>query len=184
MPWGRLPCPHPVGPSGSWPPRTLSPEALLGHLHPSLPLLSGGPGHALVRWVSAARVEREGVGALPAPLDGRQIERTLRRARAKLSRAASAREWQEGALLGLGVAVAEALEWRPTPAPVRATAGLTRREQEVLRLMAAGHSNREIARALEVSEKTVARHGENLFNKLGVNSRAAATALAVREGLV
>lgn len=146
--------------------------------------LAWGEAARAVRWVSAARAVREGVGALPAPLDGRQIERTLRRARAKLSRAASAREWQEGALLGLGAAVAEALQWRPTPAPVRATAGLTRREQEVLRLIAAGHSNREIARALEVSEKTVARHGENLFNKLGVNSRAAATALAVREGLV
>jgi ATP/maltotriose-dependent transcriptional regulator MalT len=61
--------------------------------------------------------------------------------------------------------------------------GLTVREAQVLRLVADGKSNREIALELNLSEKTVARHMENIFNKLGVSSRAAAAAFAVREGI-
>jgi DNA-binding CsgD family transcriptional regulator len=62
-------------------------------------------------------------------------------------------------------------------------AGLSRREVEVLRLVAAGHTNREIAAMLIVSEHTVARHVQNMFTKLGVNTRTAAAAVAHRHGL-
>ena len=55
---------------------------------------------------------------------------------------------------------------------------LTDREMEVLRLVAAGESNRRIAEALHLSEKTVARHLSNIFSKLGVQSRTAAAAWA------
>jgi ATP/maltotriose-dependent transcriptional regulator MalT len=61
--------------------------------------------------------------------------------------------------------------------------GLTAREAEVLRLVAAGRSNREIAAALVISEHTVARHVQNVFAKLDVSSRAAATAFAVEQGI-
>lgn len=61
---------------------------------------------------------------------------------------------------------------------------LTARELEVLRLVAAGKSNRVIAGDLFLSEKTVARHLSNIFTKLGVSSRAAATAYAYRQHLV
>jgi len=61
--------------------------------------------------------------------------------------------------------------------------GLTEREAEVLRLVAAGRSNREIAAELVISEHTVARHVQNIFAKLGVSSRSAATALAFHHGL-
>jgi ATP/maltotriose-dependent transcriptional regulator MalT len=61
---------------------------------------------------------------------------------------------------------------------------LTTRETDLLRLVAAGHTNREIAGELFLSEKTVERHLSNVFRKLGVSSRAAATAQAVRLGLV
>ena len=61
--------------------------------------------------------------------------------------------------------------------------GLTAREAEVLRHVATGKTNREIADALSLSEKTVARHLSNIFAKLNVPSRAAATAFALREGL-
>jgi DNA-binding NarL/FixJ family response regulator len=61
--------------------------------------------------------------------------------------------------------------------------GLTEREAEVLRLVAEGRTNREIAAALHLSEKTVARHLSNIFVKLRVKSRAAATAFALREGI-
>jgi DNA-binding NarL/FixJ family response regulator len=62
--------------------------------------------------------------------------------------------------------------------------GLTERELEVLRLAAAGRSNREIAAVLVISEHTVARHMQNIFNKLGVSSRTAAGAFAVAHQLV
>jgi len=62
--------------------------------------------------------------------------------------------------------------------------GLTAREAEVLRLVASGQSNAQIAAALVLSEKTVARHLSNIFAKLGVSSRAAATAFAYEHGLV
>lgn len=63
-------------------------------------------------------------------------------------------------------------------------AGLTPREVEVLRLVATGASNREIAAGLVLSEKTVARHVANIFVKIGVSSRAAATAFAFDASLV
>jgi len=64
------------------------------------------------------------------------------------------------------------------------THGLTPRELEVLRLVAAGKTNREIAAALVVSEHTVARHVQNIFTKLRVSSRTAATAFAFEHELV
>ena len=62
--------------------------------------------------------------------------------------------------------------------------GLTEREAEVLRLVAAGKSNRQIAVELVISEHTVARHLQNIFTKLNVSSRSAATAFAFEHGLV
>jgi ATP/maltotriose-dependent transcriptional regulator MalT len=70
-----------------------------------------------------------------------------------------------------------------TPAAIERH-GLSRRELEVLRLVAAGKSNREIAAALVISEHTVARHLQNIFAKLGLSSRAAATAFAFENELV
>jgi putative flavoprotein involved in K+ transport len=62
--------------------------------------------------------------------------------------------------------------------------GLTPREVEVVRLIAAGKSNREIAAALAISENTVARHVQNILAKLRVPSRTAATAFAFEHDLV
>jgi ATP/maltotriose-dependent transcriptional regulator MalT len=80
---------------------------------------------------------------------------------------------------------------RTVPAPVAQNdaghspdAGpLTARETEVIRLLADGLSNRDIAVELFISEKTVARHLSNIFTKLGLTSRSAATAYAYRHGL-
>jgi ATP/maltotriose-dependent transcriptional regulator MalT len=69
-------------------------------------------------------------------------------------------------------------------APDRETRGLSPRELEVLRLLAAGKSNRQIATTLVISEHTAARHVQNIFTKLRVSSRAAATAFAFEHGLV
>jgi DNA-binding CsgD family transcriptional regulator len=65
-----------------------------------------------------------------------------------------------------------------------ATHGLTGRELEVLRLVATGKTNREIAESLVISEHTVARHVQNIFTKLGVASRTAAGAFAFEHDLV
>ena len=72
----------------------------------------------------------------------------------------------------------EKLLHRPTPG------GLTTREIEVLRLVAAGNSNTEIARLLVLSDKTVARHLTNIFTKIDVPSRTAAAAYAHEHDLL
>ena len=72
---------------------------------------------------------------------------------------------------------------RLTAAP-KAAGGLTARELEVLTLVAKGQTNRAIAGSLVISEKTVARHVSNIFTKLGVSSRSAATAYAYEHDLV
>ena len=70
---------------------------------------------------------------------------------------------------------------RPQP---RFQAGLTAREGEVLALVAKGKSNRDIATELFISERTVARHMSNIFSKLDVSSRTAATAFAFEHNMV
>jgi DNA-binding CsgD family transcriptional regulator len=66
----------------------------------------------------------------------------------------------------------------------RKTYGLTPRELQVLRLVATGESNRQIASALVISEHTVARHMQNIFAKLGVSSRTAASSFAAARDLL
>jgi ATP/maltotriose-dependent transcriptional regulator MalT len=74
--------------------------------------------------------------------------------------------------IGVRLDEADASEPRPLPA------GLTEREAEVLRLVATGLSNKDVAAQLHLSAKTVSRHVSNIFAKLGVSSRVAATAFA------
>jgi DNA-binding NarL/FixJ family response regulator len=70
------------------------------------------------------------------------------------------------------------------PEDTAATHGLTPRELQVLRLVAAGRTNKAIAAELVVSERTIDRHVSNIFTKLRVPSRAAATAFAYEHRLV
>jgi DNA-binding NarL/FixJ family response regulator len=67
---------------------------------------------------------------------------------------------------------------------LRGAPRLSAREREVLRLVAAGRSNKEIAYALEIAERTVKFHVTAIFNKLGAENRAQAVALAMERGLV
>ncbi|HEX6996223.1 MAG TPA: response regulator transcription factor [Gammaproteobacteria bacterium] len=119
------------------------------------------------------------------------------RARVPIALACRALGDEDGATLELESARAtfERLEARPDLAhvdalragprmPRSAAAGLTPRELEVLRLVATGLTNRQIAADLALSEKTVDRHVSNIFAKLDVPSRAAATAYAFRHRLV
>ena len=73
---------------------------------------------------------------------------------------------------------------RVAPKRPGSPAGLTDREVEVLRLIARGLSNREVAERLFISRKTVGRHVENLYAKIGVSSRAAAALFAMEHGLL
>jgi len=71
-----------------------------------------------------------------------------------------------------------------SPGAAEDTHGLSPRELEVLRLVASGETNKAIAAALVLSERTVDRHVSNIYGKLGVSSRAAATAFAYEHRLV
>jgi DNA-binding CsgD family transcriptional regulator len=124
--------------------------------------------------------------ALDCPFEAAEVRRLI-------GRACRAIGDDDGAELAIGgaLAVFEQLgatyEAKRTAALLggrAGTSGLTPREVEVLRLVAAGKSNREIADELTLSVKTVARHLENIFTKLGVSSRTAATALAYKRGIV
>jgi DNA-binding CsgD family transcriptional regulator len=100
---------------------------------------------------------------------------------ARLEWAAAIRAFREcGAVPAL--TATEALMGGAT-ASAQAPGGLTAREIEVLRLVAQGKTNRAIARELHISEKTVARHVSNIFLKLDLSSRTAATAYAFTHGL-
>ena len=133
------------------------------------------PGRAWELWQSA-----------DCPFEAAQARRMLGLACRELGDeegAESAIRWALGVFERLGAAdelarTAEPLGARPAPA------GLTAREVEVLRLVAAGKSNREIANQLYLSVKTVARHLSNIFCKIDVSSRTAAAAFAYEHGLV
>jgi NarL family two-component system response regulator LiaR len=64
------------------------------------------------------------------------------------------------------------------------TPGLTERELEVIKALAQGKSNKEIARALDISEKTVRNHASNIYNKLHIFDRTQAVIYAIRQGIV
>lgn len=84
----------------------------------------------------------------------------------------------------IGDAIAELPDGDTDASVADDSARLTNREREVLSLVAAGHTNRQISEQLIISEHTVGRHVQNIFAKLGVSSRAAATAYAYEHQLV
>ena len=71
----------------------------------------------------------------------------------------------------------------PPIRPVPAVSIITRREKDVLRLVAAGKSNRQIAEALQISVNTADRHVSNILTKIAASNRAEAASFAVRNGL-
>jgi DNA-binding NarL/FixJ family response regulator len=123
----------------------------------------------------------------------RELEAPHQAARVRLSIGAACRELGDHASAALELeaarSVLEELGARPDLerlarlAGSRRPAGLSPREHEVLMLIAAGKTNRAIANELFISEKTVARHVSSIFTKLGLSSRAEATAYAYKHGL-
>ena len=144
------------------------------------------------RLFGAALTLREEIGVPRAPQELAYFEPVLTALRDALGAEGFAAAHAAGQSLSRAEAMAEARAVRadPTESPTAAARrrsvaphGLTERETEILRLLAAGTSNRGIGERLFISPATVARHVANLFAKLGVDSRAKATAYAHRHGL-
>jgi HD-GYP domain-containing protein (c-di-GMP phosphodiesterase class II) len=93
-------------------------------------------------------------------------------------------EVKAGRLDGEAVDAVLAAAGHPTPRRREGPAGLTEREVEVLKLLASGLSNREIARRLVISPKTVGTHVEHIYSKIDASSRATASLFAVQQGLL
>jgi DNA-binding CsgD family transcriptional regulator len=154
-------------------------DAMAAHALGAVHIAAGEPREALV----ALRRASEIWNALDVPYE-------IARTRVLVGGACRALGDEESGNLELDAArrLFERLGAKPDlarlEAPTAAAHGLSRRELEVLRLVAAGKTNREIAASLVISEHTVARHVQNIFAKLGLSSRAAATAFAFEHDLV
>ncbi len=149
-----------------------------------------GPG---ARLLGAADTLRASIGVHWEPVDRAEFERSVAAVRARIGDAAFQTALAQGAALTMADAVAcarEALALEPAsripraahPGPAVAYGGLTRREREVVAQVALGRSNREIAAALSIAEKTVEMHVSNSLGKLGFRSRAQLAAWAATQG--
>ncbi len=144
-----------------------------------------------VRLLGAATAARERIGHPREWQDHAPYERTLSTARAMLSDVEYDEAWAAGQRFSdedviaevdsLAAAIADPQAALPDPAQ---RSGLSPREFEVLQLLAEGRSNRAIAEALSLSERTVENHVLHILTKLGVESRTAAATWAIRHGLV
>jgi predicted ATPase/DNA-binding CsgD family transcriptional regulator len=155
----------------------------------SLPELSW----AAQLWGTAERT-REVIGAPIPPVQQAAYAHALLRARRQVNEQAFRAAWAEGHRMALEQVLASRPAARSSaPAPVSprspaprsgAAARLSPRETEVLRLLTEGLTNPQIAERLVVSLPTVNKHVASIFNKLGVNSRSAATRIAVEQHLI
>ncbi len=157
-------------------------SALADHARSSVRLAQGRPAEALT-------IARQ------ACVEWRRLDMPYERARSQVLVGVACRALgdQDAAVVELRAAGATfehlgalpdtAVLPEPLP-PAEAAHDLTARECDVLRLVAGGGTNRDIAGALVISQHTVARHLQNIFAKLGVSSRAAATAYAYEHGIV
>jgi predicted ATPase/DNA-binding CsgD family transcriptional regulator len=143
------------------------------------------------RLFGAASSLREAIGAPRPPAFRAYCERDLAIARRQLDEAAFAEARTEGRAMSLQAAIEYALEQQTRPEQIypaepapRHPYGLSDREVEVLRLVAEGLTDGQVARELHISPRTVGRHLGSIYKKLGVPSRAAAAKMAVKHGLI
>jgi predicted ATPase/DNA-binding CsgD family transcriptional regulator len=150
-------------------------------------LVCQGEAQPAARTLGAAHAIRELVGAPVPPMIQQDYEHYVPIARRHIDPDTWDREWSQGLTMSFDEAAGFVLDVNTSrmrgtlPEPV---AGLTRRETEVLHLLAEGRSNQEIALALYISQNTVASHVAHILGKLGVQSRTEAAVQAVRSGLV
>ena len=150
-----------------------------------------GRARQAAKLFGAAAALRDETGIPQSPTDRAYYEPFLTALREELGADTFAAAWSDGRSMSWQAAMADVLATPAEPDQVAtrtvrgqaATHGLTKRELEVLRLLAAGESNRAIGERLFISPTTVASHVANIFGKLGVDSRAKATAFAHRHDL-
>ena len=162
-------------------------ESLAASLE-GLAALEAGQGKSLqALWLwGAAETLREAIDAPMHPVYRTSYEQAIARVRAQLGEQAFRAAWAEGRLMTPQQALAAQEQALPPPA-LKASpfpAGLTAREVEVLRLLAQGWTDAQIAEHLVISVRTVNRHTTSLYSKLGVSSRAAATRAAIEHHLL
>jgi non-specific serine/threonine protein kinase len=139
--------------------------------------------------VSTVRVAVHAEPEIDVQFDRHSRERARRAARTTLGAERHAAAWEAGAALSLDEAIAAAtmLACEVTAAdaghPGEGPVGLTMRELEVLRLLAAGRSDKEIAATLFISRRTASHHVAAIRHKLGVRSRSEAAIRALRDEL-
>jgi DNA-binding CsgD family transcriptional regulator len=158
-------------------------SALAAHSRGAIHLAEGDARGALVPLKKAVRLWQE----LEAPYEtarARALTGSAYRALGDDEAAELELEAASGSFRQLGADPDLARLDSQTTSSLDETHGLTPRELEVLRLVSSGKSNREIAAELVISEHTVTRHVQNIFAKLGVSSRSAATAFAFEHDLV
>jgi predicted ATPase/DNA-binding CsgD family transcriptional regulator len=136
----------------------------------------------------AADALRDAIGVPIPPVELADYERSLSAARVHLGERAFAAAWAQGRAMTPEQAVA-AQGQKPAPPPTTTMtlptypAGLTAREVEVLRLLAGGLTDLQIAEKLVLSPRTVHAHISSIYNKLGATSRSAATRYAIEHRL-
>ena len=149
----------------------------------------GEPARAARLW-GAAEILQEASGIRPPPVHRSEYEYEDRivAARSRLGEGKFQAAWSVGREMTPEEAVEYALESPETPeesgVPPAYPAGLSVREVEVLKLVAHGLTNAQIAKELFISPNTVNRHLNSIYHKLGVSSRAAATRFASEHNLV
>jgi ATP/maltotriose-dependent transcriptional regulator MalT len=147
---------------------------------------------AALQLAGAASAFREAISAAQSPFRRDLVNRWRLSQEAGMEPDVSARSWAIGQVMTIQEAIALALtvhesEMRPSASQQEGSphvAGLTSRESEVLRLLAKGRSNKEIAAELVLSVRTVERHIANLYAKIDAHGKADATAYAIHHGLV
>jgi ATP/maltotriose-dependent transcriptional regulator MalT len=133
----------------------------------------------------AAEALREAIGTPRPPAFLAHYERNLVAARVKLDETSFEMAWAKGRAMILDEAIEYALVDQPVaPSPAGAAGGLSPREIEVLRLVAEGLTDGQVAQRLYVSPRTVSNHLHSIYKKLGVPSRAAAARKAVEQDLL
>jgi predicted ATPase/DNA-binding CsgD family transcriptional regulator len=137
------------------------------------------PGARAARLLGAADALRTGVGAKWPVLLAKEYRRAIEAARGTLSPDAFAVAIAEGRAMSLAGAEREVEATRQTRRPD----DLTARELEVLRLVARGLTNQQVAAELVLSERTVHAHLRSMYRKLAISSRTAATRYALEHGL-
>jgi predicted ATPase/DNA-binding CsgD family transcriptional regulator len=142
----------------------------------------GGQPERAARLFGAADALREAVGAPRSMASRPEYERNLKTARSLIHEVAFGEAWALGRAMSLEEALALAAEQVVSPSAYPRTE-LTSREIDVLRLVASGLTNEQVAEKLHLSRHTVHAHLTSIYSKLGTTTRAAATRYAVDNGL-